>query len=425
VSQQPPKKPGSRDINDLKARLGIKKGAAPVPEAGGTTPPPPTGRSTAAIPAVMPPPGLMVPSPMGATQAPPQPVIPNAAEDPFGAMNAMAQMGTAQRAPEIVFINDGKPVENVGTGSTVKIVIGVVGGLMVLALGVAIGSTAKGGTFYNEGITASKGIRADVKSVKKTLVSIKEKVDKAQGQGKDSTAALRELEKLEPKDALVYRAKQNNLNPELEGQILGFYAGVKQLRLMIEDHLTSAKADDAALGAARAATEKMTFPANQSGFENAVRVRYGVLVWNPTEEEATKDSTKFGARLVEIGPPFCSSDSGPKLSASGTCPEGSGVETLAYRVSSTGQWLKGDFAIPGQNLEPGAPVPPKKLLIISPTSVFDGLALGSANSAAEALYNKRVEAISARLTESIEAANALEARLGPKANESPHFTFFL
>ena len=60
MSQQPPKKSGSRDINDLKARLGLKKGTAPAPVVGGAAPPPPTGRPTAG-PAVVAPPGLTRP----------------------------------------------------------------------------------------------------------------------------------------------------------------------------------------------------------------------------------------------------------------------------------------------------------------------------------------------------------------------------
>jgi hypothetical protein len=71
VSQQPPKKPASRDINDLKARLGIKKG---------TSPQTPVGSKTAGMPAVVPPPGLAVPPPPGAV--PPQPPSPSSPTRP-------------------------------------------------------------------------------------------------------------------------------------------------------------------------------------------------------------------------------------------------------------------------------------------------------------------------------------------------------
>src|SRR5205823_13542413 len=79
---QTPKRPGTRDISELKARLGLKKAAPEKAQAK------PSG-------GVAPPPGLTVPKQSG-------PVIPAAADDPFGNMNAMAQQGAMQRAPEIV-----------------------------------------------------------------------------------------------------------------------------------------------------------------------------------------------------------------------------------------------------------------------------------------------------------------------------------
>ena len=98
-----PKRGGSRDISELKQRLGLKKATTPTAGAAAGRPNGPAG-------GVVPPPGLAPPPP-------PQPVIPNAADDPFAAMNAMAAVGTVQRAPEIVIVNDGKPVENVGAAS--------------------------------------------------------------------------------------------------------------------------------------------------------------------------------------------------------------------------------------------------------------------------------------------------------------------
>jgi hypothetical protein len=414
VSQQPPKKPASRDINDLKARLGIKKG---------TSPQTPVGSKTAGMPAVVPPPGLAVPPPPGAVPPqPPQPVVPNAAEDPFGAMNAMAQMGAAQRAPEIVIVNDGKPVESVGREKKgVKYAILGGAGLVLLLLGMMLGGAGKNAAFYNAGIRDSRAILKDVKSVKKALVSLNEAVAKAKDSaGKDVTTAMNAVDKVGLDQALIFRAKQNNLNPELSVKILQFYAQVAQLKAMIADHQRTARADAQALGAAREATEKMMLPPN-SAFEKAVRVRYGVLVWNPSAEESRTDQD-FGARLVELGPPFCTGETKP--AASGTCPEGA-VETLSYRVNPSGTWQRGDFAIPGQNIEPGASIPPKKLLIMSPTGVFDGLIQGAAGMASTSLYVKRVEAIREKVAELIEAGNELEARLGPKANESERFSFFM
>src|SRR5882672_5407489 len=131
-----PKRGGSRDISELKQRLGLKKGAAPgQAQANGT----PAG--------VVRPPGMALPTP------PPQPVIPNAADDPFAAMNAMAAVGTVQRAPEIVIVNDGKPVENVGASSRGGAIARLAApAVIALVVGFLIGQVAKGAAVYNAGL---------------------------------------------------------------------------------------------------------------------------------------------------------------------------------------------------------------------------------------------------------------------------------
>ena len=90
------KKPGQRDISDLKARLGLKKGAG----AGGTREPAPgaparPGQRGNVVP---PPPGVQPPKPEA-----PAPI--DARVDPFGAMNAMAAQGAVSRAPEIIVVD--------------------------------------------------------------------------------------------------------------------------------------------------------------------------------------------------------------------------------------------------------------------------------------------------------------------------------
>src|SRR4029079_864637 len=138
-----PKRGGSRDISELKQRLGLKKA---------TTTTAATGRANGAPGGVVPPPGLAPPPP-------PQPVIPNAAEDPFAAMNAMAAVGTVQRAPEIVIVHDGKPVEHVGASrhgaALAKLIVPAV---VALIIGLVIGQIAKGANVYNEGLKDARSI---------------------------------------------------------------------------------------------------------------------------------------------------------------------------------------------------------------------------------------------------------------------------
>jgi serine/threonine-protein kinase len=82
-----PKRGGSRDISELKQRLGLKKATPPLAGAAAGRPNRPAG-------------GVGRP-PRHSCPAPPQPVIPNTAEDPFAAMNAMAGVGTSSRTGSV------------------------------------------------------------------------------------------------------------------------------------------------------------------------------------------------------------------------------------------------------------------------------------------------------------------------------------
>lgn len=428
MSQQPPKKSGSRDINELKARLGLKKGA-PAP---GATAGKPNGSPSAGV---VPPPGLAVPPPPGAS-----PPVPNAADDPFGAMNAMAAQGAAQRAPEIVIVHDGKPVESVSAGTqaaTIGKYLAIA--LVPFVLGIAIRGISKDAAAYNEGITGAKILLNDVKNVKKQLAATKAKLEsdeikKTDRTGKEVTAAITALspDKWEVKVGDVLKYKQN-VGGDLSFSVMSFYGDVASLQAMIKDHVKGAKADDAALNAARANSEKGFLPQNET-IQKQIRYRFGVLVWNPSEEEMkTAEPAPFGARLVELGPPYCADG---KRADSGACTEQNPVDTLSFRTGPGQPWQRADFAIPGANISPGDAAPHKKVLIMSPTDTFLGLVSDCAGggegcqkyvggSAADTLYKKRVGNIVEKIDELIESANDLERKLAPKANEGKRFTFFL
>lgn len=425
MSQQPPKKSGSRDINELKARLGLKKGAAPA-----------TAGKPNGSPGMVAPPGLAVPPPPGA--GPQQPVVPNAADDPFGAMNAMAAHGAAQRAPEIVIVHDGKPVESVSAGTQAA----TIGKYLAIALvpfilGIAIRGISKDAAAYNDGIVGAKAIIADVKSVKKSLNEVKLKIEadnvqKAGTMGKEVTQALGPLspEKLEVKPGLAISRKQN-IGDTLAISVMEFYSEVATLQAMVKDHLAKSKSDDIMINASRANSEKALLPATNP-FSKQVGFRYGILIWNPTAEDAKNDPS-YGAKLVELGPPYCGGDE--KYSGSGTCPDDNPATTLAFRTGPGAGWQRADFAA---GLNPGDPIPTKKILIMNPTDVFqnfvvecaggaggEGCAKNVGGSASISLYQKRVENIMKKLGEVIELANDLERKLAPKANEGKRFTFFL
>ena len=413
MTQQPPKKSGGRDISALKERLRPKTG---------TNPAAPRTASSSPGGQVLPPPGLDIPPPPGvATQSSqPVPVVPDASSDPFGHMNAMAQMGASQRAPEIVIVHDGKPVETVATHHRIASIGKILAiSLVPLVLGIAIRGISKDAHAYNRGILGAKVVNSEVQSLKKELGKLQDDLVAAQKKdvaGREVTAALAKFDKLEFDASRIGRATQTNLGPALQAQVLEFYGGAIELKQMINDHVRLAKNDDAALGAALAATKALVLPKEQ---QIATNLRYAVMIWNPTPEDQRTDTAPPGARLVEVGPPFCGSDDKPTMS--GACPESKPPSAVSIRYEPGGNWIKGDFATLGG----GDAIPSKKVVTISPNPMFEALALTPEGAASELAYRKRLKHIQEKLEEVKKLANELENPLGTKARAKKHFTFFM
>ena len=344
-------------------------------------------------------------------------------------MNAMANANAAQRAPEIVYVNmnDGKPVENVGTGGNAarygKIAAMI---LIPLALGTAIGQAARSAKDFNEGIHGAKTIFTDEKAAKKNLASLQAALEDAGKKNfksdKTLTSTLDSLNsKLDIKSEIVFRAKQGSLNADISGQILSFYAGVAEIHEMLVAHVVAAKADDLALDKAikSDAAGKLAEGEN-ANLAARGSYRYGIVINNPSEEDKTAGKGGvFGAKLVEIGQPFCGNG---KMATTGSCGQADGGTTgYAYRTDPGGTWSKADLASAG----PGESVPAKVLIPLLPNGTTDGLIRTGEASAAEVLYTKRLRAIAERLDALITSANSLEQRLAPYANAGDKFTFFL
>ncbi len=403
-----PKRPQSRDISELKARLGLKKAGAPAAQGqknGGVVAPP----------GITPPPGVAT--------VPAQPVAPNASDDPFGAMSHMAQAGVAQRAPEIVIVNDGKPVENVGASERAT-KIAKLAGLIIgpLILGVIVGQIGAKAAFFNDGIAASGAIRRNVNDVKKNVNKLEQVLDEANSKNglrfdPELTKAVETAgTQLDIKAELVFRAKQGNLNPEIEGQILSFYAGIAELKSMLDAHSKAAKSDDLLLQAAKKGADdaKMTDDRN-SFLAGQMPYRYAVVINNPSEEDRAKGGGgDYGARFVEVGPPYCSDG---KLSTTGSCAEG--ISGFAYRNDSGSVWNKADLARPNA----GEPTPPKSIINLLPNGTLEAFVKGTEPAVAEAAYQRRLRTIAERAKKSLDDGNKLEATLGKKANESTRFSF--
>lgn len=416
MSQQNPKKPGSRDISELKARLGLKKGTAPAPAGQ-----PAAGGARGG--GVVPPPGLNLPPPPGVKPPQQGPVIPNAADDPFGAMNAMAQVAAVQRAPEIVIVNDGKPVESVSTGTRAA-TIGKYAALAIapLILGLIIGQIAKDAKYYNEGISGAKAIHKDVQGVKSKLGELKNAFDSA-GNLKTRTVAdevskaLTANREIAKNKEIVFRVKQGTFDAALSAKVMMFYAMVSNIEELIVDHEAAAKQEENAIKAAKTKAEAMT-PSEGDVLKGAVPYRFGVVLTNPSEEETAKGDPQ-AARIVEIGNPLCSG----KASSNGTCPNGD-VTGFLYRFETSPTWQPGDVVAPG-SLNPGEAFPLKKVVLLAPSAQLDALVKGPEATVSEAAYFKRL----VKIYEAIDAAyafgEAMEKSLNQKAREPAKFTWFL
>lgn len=417
MSQKDPKRPGSRDISELKARLGLKKGG-PAAAAGK-----PNGGSVA------PPPGLSLPPPPGAKA--PGPVIPSAADDPFGAMNAMASYGAAQRAPEIVIVNDGKPVESVSTGDRAA-KIGKIAAIAIapLILGVVIGGIAADNKSFNAGLSGAKGIYSDVTRVRKELGEIRSAFENSGDPSKrkvaeEISAALQaNREELASKKELVFKAKQNSLDADVAQAIVSFYSLVQEIQDLIQDHLETAEYEKKANAVSAEQVAKYSTKGGSLLAENGIAYKVGVVLNNPSDEEAAKGEPA-GAHIVEIGAILCGPDiKSASQSDSGKCPEGADVAGFLYRYGEGGIWRKGKLRAPG-TLGAGEKYPLGELIIVSPNGTLDALVKTAPASVAETAYSTRLEKIYEKVKLAYERAEALETVLKKKAQQGKRFTFFM
>src|SRR5262249_35552306 len=156
------KKPGARDISDLKARLGLKKGAAAPGAPAGAAPR--EGRQQRGN-YVPPPPGVAPPQPA-------EPAVPDVRDDPFGAMNAIAARGAVQRAPEIIVV-DKQHVEQVAPTTNLarwgKVAAIIAGPLIV---GFILGGINNGRSQYNRTLRDAQALKTEFGQLGKSLESL-------------------------------------------------------------------------------------------------------------------------------------------------------------------------------------------------------------------------------------------------------------
>ena len=365
---------GSRDISDLKARLGLKKGAA-APATGQT-------RANGGSGGVVAPPGMNLPPPPGVQpqyQQPPAPVIPNAADDPFGAMNAMAAVGhgpARSRDRDRQRRQARRERRRGRQGRDDREDRGPRGRRARSSGSRSAGSrrTPTSTTTASSAPARSSAIprrRRRCSSVKRTLSELDGVLDdmKTQDQlpprsgGRSSSSTAIAL-KLDVKSELVFRAKQNALDHEVAGQILSFYAGVAEVKGddRRPQQERQVRRDDAQEGQGRDRRRDA-----QGQRERAAR--RPAQVRRPDPGADRRGSGSISARSSSRSPACTAAARAPRPRK---CGEGESPSGLAYRNEPGGTPIKGDLATGGSDS-----VPTKKVVPLLQNGVRDAVIKGN------------------------------------------------
>lgn len=395
------KRPGARDISELKARLGLKKGGTPANK--------PAGQG-----GIVPPPGAklgggVIPAPPGAV--PPQAQMPDASRDPFGAMNAMAQTATA--TPDFVVVNDGQPVESVDRQTSAarygKVALMLLAPLLV---GTIVGKISAGANTYNSVIDDAAEIRDDVKNVGKQLIGLQQTLQAAKERGAGGNAFLSNDEKLTEEleglgsiqgdEALVYESNLYTLSPAVVAEVLGFYSDVTRLNQMVEEHVKTSK------------EEAKIIKEGQVRLKGFNPYQFAGLIDIPSGEDAAAGKP-VSIKMVQLGTPICD---GGRPSASGCDGMPSGFQ---YRLDQQGPWgQKSVTTASGDKVDGNA------LIMIDPgTKVLQQVVTGGQSSVAEAAYMRRIEKLEETVNVLVERRKIIEEAMHKKANEGKKFTFFM
>lgn len=402
---QSSKRPGAKDISELKARLGLKKGS---PAAGASAVP-----GTVAAPPGARPGGGVIPAPPGAGP-PPKPAIPDAKKDPFAAMNAMAAQGAVAAQQPIPYHETG-PLERVHKRSHALKFALIGGGLLVpLALGVVVGVLAAKARAYNRTIDDAATVRDDTRKVGEGLITMQTvlQTGRERSRGAQSfvvgdsklTAELAALPPLAPNIEMVFRSRLYELDYDLIAGLLSFYVEALELNDQLKEHIVASRDADKILKEGQA---------NMSAFDPRA---YAGLVEVPSADEA-KAGQPVTFKIVQLGSPVCEGQTKPSDAGCGDAS----ITGFRYRIDELGPWqIKKTATAADGSFDP------EGLVRIDPGSkVLQQLAKGGKSTVAEVAYLTRINGIYERVNKLVENQSKLEKRLNTHANKDKQFTFFL
>src|SRR5262249_22594684 len=356
------KRTGARDISDLKARLGLKRGGQKGP--GGEVPPPSAGKGAGYVP---PPPGV----------TPPQPAVPDARQDPFGAMNAMAAQGAVTRAPEVIVV-DKSSVEQVhGQPRLAK--YGRIGLLVgaPLIVGFILGGINHQRSRLNATVDDANDVAEEfsdqgkqLEALNNVLLRAKERGPGHKGYARNDLELVRDIEGLKfnfpPNDELVLSHRNLYLlDPKLVQDTLSFYTRMRTLSQKLREHVRLTR--DRAQKVPPAVAEKI---GAQSGFAGTTRV--------PSAEDAKKGALP-AVEILQVGMPIC-----PDGKPAAECPGGPPIG-LQVRGDTAAPWLNKPLASAGDTSD--------KVLLLRANGILKALVEGSPRYLDELQYYQRLAEI--------------------------------
>ncbi len=328
-------------------------------------------------------------------------------------MNAMAAHQAQTRAPEIIVVNDGAPVESVETKSSGLKYAKFAG--MVLApliIGVAIGQIGSSAKRSNEVIEDAGKIRDDLKKVNSGLVSLNDifldgrtRGPGGKGYALNDQKLTKELEAYEfpaIDGAVVYQSSMYELPPEVVENLLYYYQEAKQLKDLMREHVTKSKKDFKAIDEAG-----KRFAGKWRG-----GLHYGATIKMPSDSEK-KAGFPPKVRIVELGAMVCQDG---KVGQCQGPPKGFSVREDAKGLT----WANKTFAQATENS-----VGSNGLMLVDQTAVLTDAIMGADASLARVFYMKRIAALDLKVIELTEIGQKLAKQLNSTATKSKKFTFFL
>jgi hypothetical protein len=355
--------PPTKDISDLKARLGLKRpdAAAPAPMGGPGSGPAAAGRpQPAGFPQAQPGRGP-VPGPHAAAAPAPQ------AQPPAG-MNPYAKMKAPTGGFDLRSADDGIPAASVRKGrSTAVLITAVVVGVGAFVLGGWAGGISMARNNFNTANSAARSVKAELEGMNKTLEEIGKTMGGSQGRlakdHKDPLAydpqLISDMERIKldprPNTAKIFRVDYFRLPDADVDKLFNYYYDSIALYAEVERHIKRSKADAESL---KAFSDKQA----AAGAEK----HYGIVFDN-------SQGKLIVSNLVEIGDPVC---------------KGGGKDCPA--ADMTGFKVRSNTGAPWVDRKSGSKLDLGNVVPVKPTPLMDAVMSGSPDQVRMESYKQRV-----------------------------------